>query len=118
MNTPSHHRVHHGKNIEYLDKNHGGIFIIWDRLFGTFAPETEPVVYGLTTDIQTFNPLRIAFHELAAIGRDVGRASTIKAKLGYALGPPGWSPDGSSMTAAQAQRAARQAKAPTSAPPP
>ena len=59
MNTPSHHRVHHGKNVPYLDRNHGGIFIIWDRLFGTFAPEAERVVYGLTKDIQTFNPLRI-----------------------------------------------------------
>jgi sterol desaturase/sphingolipid hydroxylase (fatty acid hydroxylase superfamily) len=105
MNTPSHHRVHHGKNIGYLDKNHAGIFIVWDRLFGTFAPETERVVYGLTKDIQTFNPLRIAFHELAAIGRDVRRAPTLHAKLGYALAPPGWSHDGSSFTATQLQRA-------------
>jgi sterol desaturase/sphingolipid hydroxylase (fatty acid hydroxylase superfamily) len=109
MNTPSHHRVHHGKNVGYLDKNHGGIFILWDRLFGSFARETEPVVYGLTKDIQTFNPLRIAFHELAAIGRDVRRAPTLGAKLGYALAPPGWSHDGSSLTATQLQRAARDA---------
>jgi sterol desaturase/sphingolipid hydroxylase (fatty acid hydroxylase superfamily) len=111
MNTPSHHRVHHGKNLAYLDKNHGGIFIVWDRLFGSFAPETEPVVYGLTKDIETFNPLRISFHELAAIGRDVRRAPTLAARLGYALAPPGWSHDGSSLTATQLQRAARRSPA-------
>jgi sterol desaturase/sphingolipid hydroxylase (fatty acid hydroxylase superfamily) len=107
MNTPSHHRVHHGKNLAYLDKNHAGIFILWDRLFGTFAPEADPVSYGLTKDIQTFNPLRIAFHELAAIGRDIRKAPTLGAKLGYAFAPPGWSHDGSSQTATQLQRRAR-----------
>jgi sterol desaturase/sphingolipid hydroxylase (fatty acid hydroxylase superfamily) len=107
MNTPSHHRVHHGKNVAYLDKNHGGIFIIWDRLFGTFAREDEKVRYGLTKDIETFNPLRIGFHEFAAIGRDVARAPTLAAKLGYALAPPGWSHDGSTQTATQLQRAIR-----------
>lgn len=106
MNTPSHHRVHHGKNVPYLDKNHGGIFIIWDRLFGTFAREDERVVYGLTKDIATFNPLRIGFHELAAIGRDVVRAPTLAAKLGYIFAPPGWSHDGSTQTATQLQRPA------------
>ena len=109
MNTPSHHRVHHSKNIAYLDKNHAGIFIIWDRWFGTFAREVEAPVFGLTKDIDTFNPARIAFHELAAIGRDVARAPTTLAKLGYAFAPPGWSHDGSSHTATQLQRAARDA---------
>ena len=104
LNTPSHHRVHHGKNVAYLDKNHGGILIIWDRLFGTFAQEREPVVYGLTTDITTYNPLRIGFHEVAALGRDVARAPTLRAKLGYLFAPPGWSPDGSTKTARQLQR--------------
>ena len=104
MNTPSHHRVHHGKNVAYLDKNHAGIFILWDRLFGTFAQEAEPVVYGLTKDIQTFNPLRIAFHEIAAIGRDIRKAPTLGAKLGYTFAPPGWSHDGSSQTATQLRR--------------
>jgi sterol desaturase/sphingolipid hydroxylase (fatty acid hydroxylase superfamily) len=113
MNTPSHHRVHHGKNIAYLDKNHGGIFIIWDRLFGTFAREDEPVVYGLTKDIDTFNLARITFHELAAIGRDVARAPTLLAKLGYALAPPGWSHDGSTQTATQLQHALRGAAPPS-----
>jgi sterol desaturase/sphingolipid hydroxylase (fatty acid hydroxylase superfamily) len=104
MNTPSHHRVHHGKNVPYLDRNHGGIFIIWDRLFGTFAWEVEPVVYGLTKDIETYNPLRIGFHEFAAIGSDVARAPSLRAKLGYLLAPPGWSHDGSTKTARQLQR--------------
>jgi sterol desaturase/sphingolipid hydroxylase (fatty acid hydroxylase superfamily) len=99
MNTPSHHRVHHGKNVRYLDRNHAGIFIIWDRVFGTFERETERVVYGLTKDISTFNPLRIAFHEMAAIARDVARAPDLGAKLGYVFAPPGWSHDGSSLTA-------------------
>lgn len=111
MNTPSHHRVHHGKNLGYLDKNHGGIFIIWDRLFGSFAPETERVVYGLTKDITTFHPVRIAFHEVAAIARDVVRAPAFLARLGYALAPPGWSHDGSSFTATELQRRARSAAA-------
>lgn len=104
MNTPSHHRVHHGKNVEYLDKNHAGIFILWDRLFGTFAPERARVVYGLTKDIETYNPLRIGFHEFAAIGRDVAKAPTIGAKLGYMFMPPGWSHDGSTQTATQLQK--------------
>jgi sterol desaturase/sphingolipid hydroxylase (fatty acid hydroxylase superfamily) len=99
MNTPSHHRVHHGTNVEYLDRNHGGIFIVWDRLFGTFEREQARVRYGLTTDVGTFHPLRIAVHEIAAIARDVARAPTLRAKLGYVLAPPGWSHDGSSRTA-------------------
>jgi sterol desaturase/sphingolipid hydroxylase (fatty acid hydroxylase superfamily) len=103
LNTPSHHRVHHGKNVPYLDKNHGGILIIWDRLFGTFAREDERVVYGLTKDISTFNPLRIGFHEVAAIGHDVARAPTLGAKLGYVFAPPGWSHDGSTKTAHELQ---------------
>ena len=107
FNTPSHHRVHHGKNVRYLDKNHGGIFIIWDRMFGTFAKETEHVVYGLTKDIRTFNLIKIGFHELVAIAADVRRAPTLRAKLGYMLRPPGWSHDGSSLTATQLQKQMR-----------
>src|SRR5262249_37493502 len=74
FNTPSHHRVHHGANPEYLDKNYAGIFIVWDRLFGTFEPERARVVYGLTKNISSFNPFVIAFHEYAAIARDVRTA--------------------------------------------
>jgi len=83
---------------------------LWDRLFGTFAPEVEPVVYGLTKDIDTFHPGRIAFHEFAAIGRDVAQAPGLSAKLGYLLAPPGWSHDGSSQTATQLQRAVRRTR--------
>jgi sterol desaturase/sphingolipid hydroxylase (fatty acid hydroxylase superfamily) len=104
LNTPSHHRVHHGKNVRYLDRNHGGIFIVWDRLFGTFEAEGERVVYGLTKDIHTFNLIRISFHELAAIAADVRRAPTLRAKLGYVLAPPGWSHDGSTLTAGELHR--------------
>lgn len=101
LNTPSHHRVHHGKNVRYLDRNHGGVLIVWDRLFRTFAPETErdPVRYGITHDLTTFNPLRIAVHELVALSRDVRRAGSLRAALGYLFAPPGWSPDGSTLTA-------------------
>jgi len=101
FNTPSHHRVHHGSNVEYLDRNHAGILIVWDRLFGTFEPERAPVRYGLTKNIHTFNPLRIAFHEWAAIARDALRPASWRARLGYVFAPPGWSPDGSSLTAPQ-----------------
>ena len=65
LNTPSHHRVHHGSNQQYIDRNHGSILIVWDRLFGTFEPEDDAVVYGLTKNIDTFNPWRIAIHEYA-----------------------------------------------------
>ena len=91
LNTPSHHRVHHGSQEQYLDKNYGGILIVWDRLFGTFAPERERVRYGLTTNIETFNPVRVAFHEFAAIGRDLRAARSWRERLGLLLGPPGWS---------------------------
>ncbi|MGY2006461.1 sterol desaturase family protein [Nocardia gipuzkoensis] len=90
FNTPSHHRVHHGSNQPYIDKNYGGILIIWDRLFGSFAAETEPVRYGLTKNIGTDNPLKVNYHELAALIRDVRGASTWRGRLGYVFGPPGW----------------------------
>lgn len=76
LNTPSHHRAHHGTNRQYLDRNHGSILILWDRLFGTFEREDERVVYGLTTNIDTFNPVVIATHEWRDIGRDIAGATT------------------------------------------
>ncbi|MBN4050267.1 sterol desaturase family protein [Desulfobulbus sp. AH-315-M07] len=81
LNTPSHHRVHHGRNSEYLDKNYGGIFIIYDRLFGTFEAEHAPVDFGLTKQLRTFNPLRIAFHEWAAMFRDAATACCWRVSL-------------------------------------
>ena len=89
MNTPSHHRVHHGSNRRYLDRNYAGVFIVWDRLFGTFEPETERVVFGLTTNIETYNPLRVAFHEYAAIGRDLRTVSTFRDRYTVLFGTPG-----------------------------
>jgi sterol desaturase/sphingolipid hydroxylase (fatty acid hydroxylase superfamily) len=93
LNTPSHHRVHHGKNALYLDRNHGGVLIVWDRLFGTFQPETEPVRYGLTKDISTFNPFRIATHELVSIARDVRASRSLRQALGCLFGPPSRAPE-------------------------
>jgi len=92
FNTPSHHRVHHASNSEYLDRNYGGILIVWDRLFGTFAAERAPVTYGLTTNIDTFNPLRVATHEFAAIARDLRRVRRGRDAVGLVLGRPGWRP--------------------------
>jgi sterol desaturase/sphingolipid hydroxylase (fatty acid hydroxylase superfamily) len=90
LNSPSHHRVHHGSNRQYLDRNHGSILILWDRLFGTFEPEGQPVVYGLTTDIESFNPATIATHEFAAMVRDVAGASGWAERLGHVVRGPGW----------------------------
>ncbi|MGV9826895.1 MULTISPECIES: sterol desaturase family protein [unclassified Gordonia (in: high G+C Gram-positive bacteria)] len=92
FNTPSHHRVHHGSDPEYLDKNYGGTFIVWDRLFGSFTPETHRPTYGLTKPVGTYNIWRLQTHEYAAIARDVRTAGSWRARLGYVFGPPGWTP--------------------------
>ncbi|GAA5150815.1 sterol desaturase family protein [Pseudonocardia eucalypti] len=92
FNTPSHHRVHHGSDPEYLDRNYAGILIIWDRLFGTFAAETHRPRYGLTTPVNTYNLLKLQFGEYAAIARDVRHARTWRHRLAYLFGPPGWHP--------------------------
>ena len=98
FNTPSHHRVHHGTNALYLDRNHGGILIVWDRLFGTFELERERPSYGLTRNLDTYNILKVAFHEWQDIGRDLLTAKTWKGRLGYLFAPPGWREDGSGTT--------------------
>jgi sterol desaturase/sphingolipid hydroxylase (fatty acid hydroxylase superfamily) len=90
LNTPSHHRVHHGSNGPYLDRNHGSILIIWDKLFGTFEPESERAVYGLTKNINTFNPLRIAGHEYGEMFRDIARSTTWRDRVSFVLRGPGW----------------------------
>ncbi|CAD0184100.1 Fatty acid hydroxylase superfamily protein [Ruegeria sp. THAF57] len=98
MNTPSHHRAHHGRNARYLDCNYAGTFIIWDKLFGTFVPEQEDdkVDYGLVHNIGTFNPLRVAFHEWVGIWRDATQPGlTVRQRLAYCFAPPGYSHDGS-----------------------
>jgi sterol desaturase/sphingolipid hydroxylase (fatty acid hydroxylase superfamily) len=94
LNTPSHHRVHHGANDVYLDRNYGGILIAWDRLFGTYVPEGERVRYGLTKNLQTFNPVHVAFHEYVALWRDVRRARSWRTRFALAYHGPGWQPDG------------------------
>lgn len=92
LNTPSHHRVHHGANPQYLDKNYAGILIGWDKFFGTFEPEVRRVKYGLTKNIKTFNPVKIGYREFADIARDVSRAKGWRNKLGYIWNHPGWKP--------------------------
>lgn len=103
MSTPSHHRVHHGSNVKYLDKNMGMLLIIWDKMFGTFVAEdkNEKVVYGLTENIHTYNPVKLVFHEWINIGKDFKKSSSIKSKFMYVFGPPGWSHDGSKKTSRQ-----------------
>ena len=100
FNTPSHHRVHHGSNPLYLDRNHAGIFIIWDKFFNTFQPEleNEKVIYGLTTNLKTYNPIIIAFHEWGAVFKDAYYARTsLLNKLKYFIKPPGWNHHGTGI---------------------
>jgi sterol desaturase/sphingolipid hydroxylase (fatty acid hydroxylase superfamily) len=92
FNTPSHHRVHHGSDPEYLDKNYAGILIIWDRLFGTFTPEVKRPTYGLTKPVNTYNVLKLEYGDYAKIARNVRRAGSWRERLGYLFGPPGWAP--------------------------
>lgn len=92
FNTPSHHRVHHASNWKYLDKNYGGIFIIWDRMLGTFKEETTPVTYGITDPINSTNPFVVFFHGLFRLYKKVDERKGLKNKLLTILKPPGWSP--------------------------
>lgn len=101
MNTPSHHRVHHAANPRYLDRNHAGVLIIWDRLFGTFVEEKreeDKPTFGIVKNVATFNPLRLAVHEWVSIYHDVRNAKSVKEALNYMFNVPGWSPDGSRRT--------------------
>jgi sterol desaturase/sphingolipid hydroxylase (fatty acid hydroxylase superfamily) len=90
LNTPSHHRVHHAANTEYLDRNYGGIFILFDRLFGTFRAERDdlPCRYGLVTPLRSANPIVIAFHEWAALARDLWRSRSWRERFACLFGPP------------------------------
>jgi sterol desaturase/sphingolipid hydroxylase (fatty acid hydroxylase superfamily) len=99
--TPSNHRVHHGKNIKYLDRNMGMFLIIWDKLFGTYQQEEEEVRYGLTTPLKERDLGNVMFHEFKAIRNDVKRAPDLKSKFMYVFGPPGWSHDGKTKTSKQ-----------------
>ena len=88
FNTPSHHRVHHGSNIQYIDKNYGNLLIIWDRLFGTFEPEIETVKYGLVKNVNTFNPVKITFMGWQEIFSDIKDSNSFKEVLYNFFGPP------------------------------
>jgi sterol desaturase/sphingolipid hydroxylase (fatty acid hydroxylase superfamily) len=104
FNTASHHRVHHAKNIQYLDKNYGGIFIIWDILFKTFEREKEKVEYGVLHDLNTDNVFKLNFETFKMMFRDINKAKGIKNKFLYFIYVPGWSHDGSSKTTKQLQK--------------
>ena len=103
FNTPSHHRVHHGSNPIYLDRNHAGILIIWDKLFGTFQPEleSEKVKYGLVVNIKTYNPIVIAFNEWGALFKDlIIKNVSLRNRIKYLYKPPGWKHDGTGKLSA------------------
>ncbi len=104
LNTPSHHRVHHGRDLKYLDRNHGGILIIWDRLFGSFQPEEERPTYGLTKNILSYNPFVLALKTWSDLFRLAVHSGSVKNALNYFIQPPGWSHDGSSLTAKEMRK--------------
>uniref|UniRef100_UPI002356BEDD sterol desaturase family protein n=1 Tax=Hyphomonas adhaerens TaxID=81029 RepID=UPI002356BEDD len=97
MNTPSHHRVHHATNPRYLDRNYAGVFIVWDKMFGTFVPELDEdkPVYGIVKPVGSYNPFTVAFHEFFALMRDCASDGLRPDKwFGRMINAPGWSPDG------------------------
>ena len=105
FNTPSHHRVHHATNPQYLDRNHAGILIIWDKIFGTFEPEIEKPVYGLVKNIETYNPLKIAFLEWYELAKDAFTSKTsLVNKIRYVLKPPGWKHDGTGLVSSDLRK--------------
>lgn len=113
FNNPYVHQVHHSSNLEYLDKNHGGIFMIWDHLFGTYQdvlPGVEPK-YGILKDPKTYNPIKLNTHEFQAIYKDVKQAKTLRDGWMYIFGPPGWCPNGTTQTAKQLQAELEMSKA-------
>ena len=112
LNTPSHHRVHHAANGQYLDANYGGVLIVFDRLFGTLRVERDdlPCRFGLVKPVTTRNPFRLVFGEWIAVGRDVAQARSWRERWHYVFGLPGWSPDGSRQTSAMLRAAAERAE--------
>ena len=92
FNTPSHHRVHHGSNRKYWDKNYGGIFIIWDRLFGSFQEEEEEVVYGISEPLDSVNPMQVFLHGFYRFGKRLSQVKGLKNKLLLFIMPPDWEP--------------------------
>jgi len=100
LNTPSHHRVHHARNLDYLDANYGGVLIVFDRMFGTFVREKPELRcdFGLVHPIRSYNPIVVEMHGWMALLRDLKTARSLRAVLGYLFGPPGWSADGPGTT--------------------
>lgn len=103
FSTPSHHRVHHSANVQYLDKNYGGTFIIWDRLFGTFEEEREKPVYGIAEQLDTHNPIKASLHSWQDLAQEVREAQGLTNKLKTLVMPPGWKADGTGMTTRRKQ---------------
>ena len=92
LNTPSHHRVHHGRDAKYLDRNYGGILIIWDRIWGTFQEEEETPRYGLTRDFDSRNPIKVWFSEWPELLRDLFKSRSLSEAISYLFRGPGWRP--------------------------
>jgi len=91
--TPSSHRVHHGSNPEYIDKNYGNMFIVWDRIFGTFAKEKNKVIFGITENVKTFNPIKITFMNWLKMYQDYKNSNSLSDKVHSFFGPPEWNLD-------------------------
>jgi len=110
FNTPSHHRVHHGSDPIYLDRNYAGILIVWDRMFGTFQPELHRPTYGLTHQVDTYNLIKLQYGHYGDLWRDVKAADGWRDRLGYLFRPPGWTPvpRASEPEAAQVSEPVRQ----------
>ena len=104
FNTPSHHRVHHGRNPQYIDKNYGGIFIVWDRLFGTFEEEKEKVDYGITNPINSVNPFVVLFHGLTRLSKRLSSATSVSEFFSYLIRPPSWTPENSEKLSSPVQQ--------------
>lgn len=92
FNTPSHHRVHHGSNVQYWDKNYAGILIIWDRILGTFEPEVEKVRYGISEPLNSVNPIKVFFHGITRLGKKLNETKGIVNKFKVLIKPPDWTP--------------------------
>jgi sterol desaturase/sphingolipid hydroxylase (fatty acid hydroxylase superfamily) len=117
FNTPSHHRVHHAANPRYLDRNYAGVLMVWDRWFGTFEAERDDdrPTYGILHNIGSYNPIVIAFHEWAAMARDLWHARTLRECLGLVFAAPGWRADGTGETSASVRTAWRRGLVPPGA---
>lgn len=117
LNTPSHHRVHHARNLEYLDANYGGVLIVFDRLFGSFIPEREgvPCDYGLLTAAPSYNPIKVELHGWTSLAKDLWRSRSAREAFGYLFMPPGWSPNGDAATTEVLRKRAAAARPPLAA---